>query len=134
MSKYVECETEIMNEKALIRALEEMGYKKENLRFGKNMHLEGYRGDRRSQTADIIIPRKFVRSAANDIGFKKQADGSFKVIVSEYDMSCDKTFVQRVSDLSGVHNVMMTAEEEGWTCKRIKNAQGETVLEMERWT
>lgn len=134
MSKYVQCETEIMNEKALIKALEEMGYKREILRFGKNMRLEGYQGDKRAETADIIIPRKHVRSAANDIGFKKQADGTFKVIVSQYDLGQDKNFVQKVSDLSGVHNVIMTAEEEGWTCKRIKNAQGETVLEMERWT
>jgi len=134
MSKYIESETEIQNQEALIKALDEMGYKREILRFGKNMHLEGYRGDKRSQTADIIIPRKHVRAAANDIGFKRQPNGTFKVIVSEFDRSCDGTFVERVSDLSAVHNVMMTAESEGWTCIRSKNKQGETVLEMERWT
>ncbi len=132
MSKYIECETQILNEKALIAALGEMGYT--NLKFGKDMHLEGYHGDKRAQTADIIIPRKYVRESANDIGFKKQADGSFKVLVSEFDLGCDKNFVQKVSDLSAIHNVMMTAKDEGWACTRIKNAQGETVLEMERWT
>ena len=132
MSKYVECETEIVNEKALIAALHEMGYTQ--LKIGKDIHLIGYRGDKRSQTADIVIPRKYVRGSANDIGFKKQPDGTFKALVSEFDMGQDKNFVKNVSELAAVNNVELTAVAEGWTSKRIKNKQGEVAVELERWT
>jgi len=132
MSKYVECNTQIMNEKALIAALHEMGYT--DLKVGQNIPLMGYEGRQRKERADVVIPRKYVRAAANDIGFKKQADGTFKAIVSEFDMGQDPKFVQNVSQLSGLHNSIMAAEQEGWACKRIKNKHGEEVLELERWS
>lgn len=53
----------------------------------KPQHLEGYHGDERQQTAEIIIKRREVGGASNDVGFKKNADGSFTLIVSDYDKS-----------------------------------------------
>jgi hypothetical protein len=47
--------------------------------------LEGYGGDKRKETAEIVIPRRQVGSASNDIGFQRQPDGSFQPIISEYD-------------------------------------------------
>jgi hypothetical protein len=60
-----------------------MGFKP--TRHGSPVQLEGYTGDRRTQTAEIIIPRKQVGAASNDIGFKQQADGTFTAIISDYD-------------------------------------------------
>lgn len=51
----------------------------------KPEHLEGYHGDQRQQTAEIIIPRRQVGGASNDVGFKKNADGTYTAIISDYD-------------------------------------------------
>jgi len=47
--------------------------------------LEGYHGDKRVQTAELVIPRAQVGSASNEIGFKKQTDGTIKAIISDFD-------------------------------------------------
>jgi len=48
-------------------------------------HLYGWHADRRPERAHIIIRRKFIDSASNDIGFVRQEDGSFQAIISDYD-------------------------------------------------
>jgi len=63
-----------------------MGFTAEQVQVHKEaIHLHGYTGDKRQQTAEIVIPRRFVGGAANDIGFKLQEDGTYEAIISEYD-------------------------------------------------
>lgn len=85
MSAYNEIETEYTDQDCLVEALKEMGYQPQVSE--KPQHLEGYHGDQRQQTAEIIIPRKQVGGASNDVGFKRNADGKFTAIVSDYDRS-----------------------------------------------
>lgn len=60
-----------------------MGYKPE---MHKNaVSLYGYQGDKRSQKAHIVIPRKQVGSLSNDVGFERKSDGGFTLHASEYD-------------------------------------------------
>lgn len=54
------------------------------------MHLHGYKGDMRAETANIRIPKEVVNQylgggASNDVGFTKTETGEFDAIVSEYD-------------------------------------------------
>jgi hypothetical protein len=51
----------------------------------KPRHLMGYAGDKRKQTAEVIVPRNQVGSSSNDVGFKRDKDGNFQAIVSEFD-------------------------------------------------
>lgn len=46
--------------------------------------LEGYHGDLRKQKAHIIIPRKQVGGASNDVGFEKVGD-NYVTHASAYD-------------------------------------------------
>jgi len=88
MSHYTKVKTKLRNLSALMKALQDMGFTKEMIRnTEKAQHLQGYNGDTREQTAEIIIPRCFVGKAANDIGFKLQADGTYEAIISDYDRS-----------------------------------------------
>lgn len=88
MSEFVECETKLKDEKALIEGLIAMGFTKEHIEVHKEAtHLYGYRGDKRQQLANIIIRRQHVGGASNDMGFLKKADGTFEAIVSAYDRS-----------------------------------------------
>lgn len=63
-----------------------MGFSSNMLKVSTSAQaLEGYRGDKRADVAEIIIPRAHVGGAANDIGFKLQEDGTWSAIISEYD-------------------------------------------------
>lgn len=88
MSEFVECETKIKDQKALIEALLEMGWKEDEIEVHeKAQNLYGFQGDKRPQKAHVIIRRKNVGQSANDIGFERLADGTYKAHISEYDRS-----------------------------------------------
>ena len=61
-----------------------MGYKDVEV-HDEAQNLVGYHGDTRAEKANVIVRRKFVGSAANDIGFVKTEDGKYAPIISEYD-------------------------------------------------
>lgn len=50
------------------------------------VHLLGYQGDQRPETAEVVIRREFVGEASNDIGFRRQKNGNFRPIISEFDV------------------------------------------------
>ena len=85
MSEYKEITTEFTDEECLIGALQDMGWTPDQIITGPDQVLYGYRGDARKERADIRIPKAFVGRAANDIGFAKQPDGSYRAIISAYD-------------------------------------------------
>ena len=94
MSSYNEIQTTFSDQGCLVEALKEMGYQPQVSE--KPQHLEGYRGDERTQKAEIIIPRKQVGGASNDVGFKRNENGTFTAIVSDYDKgSCFGTKKQK---------------------------------------
>jgi hypothetical protein len=89
MSAYTERETVFSDPETLVEALKLCG-----LASGRELEvhvhsiaqqLEGYHGDLRAQVAEIIIPRRAVGNASNDIGFKKQPDGTYRAIISQFD-------------------------------------------------
>ena len=61
-----------------------MGYEPEIHTKATNLH--GYQGDARDQKAHIILPRKQVGSASNDVGFERVKKG-FICHASAYDHS-----------------------------------------------
>jgi hypothetical protein len=86
MSHYVNVVTIMKDQEALIKALGRLGFDKVKLEVHeKAQNLYGYQGDKRSQVAHIIIRKEFVGSSANDIGFERQANGSFAAHISEFD-------------------------------------------------
>lgn len=53
----------------------------------KAVHLKGYGGDSRKETAEVVIPKAQVGGSSNDIGFKRTDKGTFQAIISEFDRS-----------------------------------------------
>jgi len=82
MSEYKVVEIDFKDEQVLIDSLKQMGY--EPRVCDEAIPLEGYQGDKREQKAHIILPRKQVGSASNDVGFERTEDG-FKLHVSQFD-------------------------------------------------
>ena len=82
MSEYHEIELKFKDESVLIQTLKDMGYVPQIHQKAVNLH--GYQGDKRSQKANILIPRKQVGTASNDVGFEKTKKG-YVLHASEFD-------------------------------------------------
>lgn len=93
MSHYSEVKSIMKNQKCLIKALQRMGFKREEIQVSDEaQNLRGFQGDTRKQKAHIRIKgagwgnrENAVGGASNDLGWEKQADGTYKFHVSEYD-------------------------------------------------
>ena len=84
MSRYAEFETKIKSDKGLSAALTEMGFIHEC--HEEPVTLYDWHGKARPEIANIVIRRKDTGiGASNDIGFVKQADGTYRAIISDYD-------------------------------------------------
>ena len=83
MSKYlVFPDLVFKNRPLLLAALSDLDYGE--VEEGEALPLYGYRGDRRPETAEIVIRRRYVGSLSNDIGFRRTHRG-YLPLVSEYD-------------------------------------------------
>jgi len=83
MSKYLTF-TDVLfkDRRLLLAALAELGYTEVEER--EALALFGYQGDRRSETAEIVIRREHIGPLSNDIGFARTPEG-YIPLVSEYD-------------------------------------------------
>lgn len=126
MSHYVDIETEITDQKALVRALERLGFENKIEIHSSTRNLYGYRGDLRDQKANIIIRKKYVGTAANDIGFEKLSNGKYKAHISEYDHN--KYGEKWQNKLFTLYNV----EKSKMECEKYNLKYTEDVDEKER--
>ncbi len=83
MSKYMTfTDTAFKDRDCLRDALSECGYAETE--EGEALSLYGYRGDRRPETAQIVVRRKYIGAASNDLGFQK-TDAGYVPVISEFD-------------------------------------------------
>jgi hypothetical protein len=114
MSHYSKIDTEICDVEALKRALKEVGYAYVET-HSDAQHLFGYQGDRRREKANIIIRRKHISQASNDIGFVKTEKGTYRAIVSEYDQGIlGNDWVDKVCKTYAYFAVVEKLEEQGF--------------------
>jgi hypothetical protein len=87
MSAYLPFETEFNDQECLVRALADNEVLKySNVEVHEQpQNLVGYHGDTRQQKANIIVRRKDIGGASNDIGFLKGENGKFTAIISDFD-------------------------------------------------
>jgi len=116
MSHYVDIITEIKDMDALVRALMRMDLKRNQIEVHDvAQNLIGYQGDKRKQKAHVIIRKRYVGSAANDIGFEKMPDGRFKSHISEYDSGkYNTTWQKKLYTYYGVEVAKAEAETLGY--------------------
>ena len=90
MSEYHEQKTQYKDRDCLVAALGEQGYDTVEVHEiaqqlfdfqGRATHYTNTEGDK----ANVIVRRHVIGGAANDLGFAKQADGTYSAIVSEFD-------------------------------------------------
>ncbi len=82
MSKYLAFHDCVLKDRRLLlAALADLGYTE--VEEGEALPLYGYQGDRRPETAELVVRRRNLGSASNDVGFARTPAG-YVPIVSEY--------------------------------------------------
>ena len=137
MSHYLKSTVKLRSRRGLVAALRELGFFPTVTDAPTS--LVGYRGDRRLEVADVIVPRAQLWAASNDVGFVELADGSFDALVSEFDRSMGvrdprasagprdvngprmtvDAWLRRVAQLAGVHEDLILAGELGLEAERV---------------
>lgn len=130
MSKFSELQTAISDERYLVEALQDLGYAPEVCRDGKN--LVGYMGDERPEKAHLIIRRRQLDSASNDIGFTRDGNGVYQAVISDYDrgIGFDKAWLGRVAQTYKERQTMAVAKAKGYLFKGrevVETPQGRKV-------
>src|SRR5215831_2180611 len=126
MSKYDSFQTTLTEEWALAAALQALGYPVEIHKDGAP--LCGFQGDERPEQAHIIIRRRYLNVASNDIGFIRRPDGRFQAVLSEYDRSIgfDQKWLGRVHQRYKEGRTLAMAKKKGYVFR------GREVIQTER--
>ena len=83
MSKYlVYQEIVFKDRRLLLAALADLGYTE--VEEGEALPLHGYLGNQRPETAEIVVRRRHLGPASNDVGFAK-TDAGYVPLISDYD-------------------------------------------------
>ncbi|MBD2451856.1 DUF1257 domain-containing protein [Nostoc sp. FACHB-152] len=82
MSHFSKIAIKFKDQSCLVEALQRFGFYPQI--HDKPVHLYGYRGDQREQTAHIVVPRNQISHASNDLGFYWNGT-EFECFISDYD-------------------------------------------------
>lgn len=94
-------------------------------------NLEGYHGDKREDVAEIIVPRIAIGAASNDIGFKRQEDGTYAAIVSDYDKHAhNAAWMTRLKVAYADRGIMQRAAKQGLRFIGKKSVNGKLRLQF----
>jgi hypothetical protein len=134
MSKYKTIETQYRTLNSLLAALRDMGYTDQMIQVAQNPHIPnlpmfGYHADLRPERASVCIPRKYIGSASNDVGFAWNGS-AYQAIISEFDMHASSPTsmnVERQAQLKqryAYHEATRIAKIKGYTVQEAKQADG----------
>lgn len=127
MSHFSKLRTRIADESALVKALNDVGFKHVEV-HQEAQHLYGYRGDVRAQTAEVIVRRKYIGTASNDIGFKRGDDGIYDAIISDYDKrNYSQAWLNKLTQRYAYHVTRAKLEEQGFALVDEEAKQGEAI-------
>lgn len=125
MSHYSRFRTKFVDRALLVKALADVGFTSVE-QHAEAQPLFGYRGDRRADTAHIIVRRQYVGRMSNDIGFVEQPDGSYEAIISDFDKrKYDEVWLQKLTQRYAVHATLSSLTEQGYElAQMIEDANG----------
>lgn len=131
MSEYTIVQVHIKDSVALKEALKEMGYVYEEHQTAQPLY--GYENKMRAQKANIIIRKEHVGSAANDVGFLKNANGEYEMIISQYDRWAGKQsedFMKRLPQVYSTQTVIRKAKAMGYTVMSKRSVDGDIKIKV----
>ena len=146
MSHYaeIECAYQQKSEGDFVAALEAVFGKGNVEVHEEGADMYGYQGDNRSkksvESADyapkcnIIIRRKNVGGASNDVGFKRNEEGGYNAYISDYDKGANfsKTKQDKVLQEYSASVAERRLKAQGYTVKRTVE-QGRIKIKGSKW-
>lgn len=105
MSAYLTIPTPLVDQDALVAALEDLGFGRAAIEVhAESVALVGYEGRERDPRAHVVIRRQHVGSASNDLGFER-TDTGYRAHVSDYDRRrYDASWLARLRERHDVHH------------------------------
>ncbi len=129
MSKNRIIETEFRDWDLLIEALKRLGIPHE---IGHDLQMYGYEGNLRPEKADLVVRRRHVGLAANDLGFVRRGD-RVDMVISEYDMTGPGArLAKRIKQEYALAFVERQAKRVGARVKSERRADGTIVVRVGR--
>ena len=133
MSHYVECKPGFKDQRALIEALVAVGFDRSQIESHEEaVPLYGYFGDERPQRAHIVIRQQHVGQAANDVGWERLLDGTYRAWISAYDgrYRFNPEMLNRIKQEYAYHAVARQQRALGRTIQRreLENGEIEVVI------
>jgi len=130
MSKYGVSITELKEEKYLVEALREMGYRPEV--HPEAVPMNSYYSEQEAKQANIVIRRAELPGAYGDVGFVRQPDGRFTLIEDELDdhSGYGKKWLGRVQQIYKENQTLAVAQAKGYRLKSrqvIETSEGKQV-------
>lgn len=129
----------------LIAALCDMGFERQEIEVHEQpSQLIDFQGhatcytDKNGDKAHIILRASAVNrhlsgGASNDIGFRRNGDGSFNALISAYDSNfADSAWIGRLSAAYTRHGVIKKAAKQGFRFIGTKQENGKTQLKFVR--
>lgn len=114
MSHFTVLNTRLTDREALVEALGDLGFRKVEVNDTPKK-LKGWLGDNRIQTAEVIIRKKHVGFASNDIGFKMKPDGTYQALISDFDRPrFDKEWIEKLTQRHAYHLARRKLTEKGF--------------------
>jgi Protein of unknown function (DUF1257) len=105
LSKYLLYDSIVFKDRhLLLAALADLGYTV--VEEGEALPLYGYQGDRRPETAELVVRRRHLRPLSNDLGFRR-TDRGYVPVISDYDQRAllDGRFLPRLRTAYAEHVV-----------------------------
>ncbi len=133
MSRYVTVLTVFKDKEVLISALCETGeWSLDQIEVhNPPKFLYGYRGNERQEKANIIIRRKHIGKASNDIGFIIDDNGNYQQVISEYDLrKLGKQWVGNLKANYVFHKIKTEQETRGRKVSRTRCPNGKQRIEI----
>ena len=128
MSEYVKVNVIFKDGDALIAALKNIFPEVEV--HDKAIPLMDYAGKIREDTkANIVVRRKHLNSASNDMGFENMGD-HFRVHISDYDHGKDWTRLDRIKQEYSVEAATRACRRRGWSVKKEVREDGTVRLRV----
>jgi hypothetical protein len=114
MSHFTTLKTQIADVKALRAALADVGFSDVEV-YETPQPLYGFMGDAREQRAEVIVRRKHLGWLSNDLGFKRNASGTFDALISDFDRrKYSGEWLDRLTQRYAYHAARARLEEQGF--------------------
>ncbi|MFI0479475.1 DUF1257 domain-containing protein [Actinomadura sp. 9N215] len=135
MSHFTRVRTTLRDADLLAKALAAVGFTAVETHDDPQT-LYGYQGDARPERAEVIVRRRHIGRASNDIGFRRQSNGSFEAIISDYDRHrYDHAWLAKVGRAYGHAAALRYAEDNGYEIDSdVVGEDGERRLVLRRYT